>query len=224
MNKIALYILLILVFLGASRSFRTERQNLQFVKDQTNYSSLFKGEPLTLILLDAYRAGLVIKSNIHKYKVIRFFKETEIINLRVSNEYFKRSLPNIGMSLFRRSEDKKESTIPMPPGRLFIGDPGYGGWIMDREKGKVWRFYRAYRGLKNQLLWGDFIPSYRFHRQARTFEKEGLAYYGLNNEFGSEGSITQDQLEMKWYKSQDKKFSFKEYLDTLTKLPFLRKK
>lgn len=222
MNKVALYILLILIFLGASRSILPDKGSSLFLQDSTNYSGIFSGSPLSVILLDAYKVGFAIKSHIHKYQVLRYFQNSEVITVRVSKKHFEETLPYIGMSLFRRAENGKESTLSMPPGSLLIGDSVFGRWTYRKDKGKVWSFYRAYRRLPTQLFWGDFIPSYRFYRQLKVHEEQGISFLGSDKEFGSEGSVSQKQLTMKWYKSRNKRFSFKEYLDTLTKIPFIR--
>ncbi len=222
MNKIALYILLILIFLGASRSFTPESKARQYIYDESNYSELFKGNPVSVVLLDAFRAGFAIKSNIHKYKVIRIFGGSEIVTLRVSRKYFRKTLPYIGLSLFRRDENNRESTLPLPPGSMFIADPGYGKWIWSKSGEKEWQFYRAYGSLKDKFHWGEWVPTYNFYRTMKIHIKEGVHYTGLNKEFGSDGELTRKMLPMTWYKSRNKRFAFKDYLETMTKIPFIR--
>ncbi len=222
MNRIALYILLILVFLGASRSILPDKGNRLFIQDQSNYSGIFTGSPLSVILVDAYKVGFAIKGHLHKYKVLRYFQNSQYITIRVSKDYFDKTLPYIGMSVFRRYENGKESSLILPPGTLLLGDSVFGRWSYVKNQGRVWKFYRAYRKLPNQLYWGDFVPTYRFYRQLKVHEEQKIPFIGPNNEFGSDGLITSKELSMKWYKSRNRKFSFKEYLDTLTKIPFIR--
>lgn len=222
MNKFALYILLILIFLGASRSILPDKGTRLFIQDQSNYSGIFRGSPLSVILVDAYKVGFVIKSHIHKYKVLRYFQSSEYITIRVSKNYFDKTLPYIGMSVFRRYENGSEGSLILPPGTLLVGDTVFGKWVYKKNKGKVWQFYRAYKWIPPQLYWGEFQPTYRFYRQLKIHEEQGIPFIGPENEFGSTGTITSNQLNMQWFKSRNKKFSIKEYLDTLTKIPFIR--
>ena len=133
MNKIAIYILLVLIFLTASRAFTPESQVTKYIFNESNYSNLFQGSPLTVILEDAHQVGFVIKNNIHRYRVIKVLEPTQIVTTRVSKEYFEKTLNYIGLSLFRRNETGIENTIPVPPGSLFIGHPSYGRWQIQKE-------------------------------------------------------------------------------------------
>ncbi len=68
MNKISLYILLILIFLAMSKSFSPSSQGAPFVVDERVYSNFFQGAPLSVVLVDSFTTGFLIKTYFHKYK------------------------------------------------------------------------------------------------------------------------------------------------------------
>jgi len=190
MNKISIYTLLILIYLGLSKSFSLSEKGTTYIKNQQMLASLFLGAPTTVILVDYFDAGLLIKTYFHRYKVIHGFKKTEFITSRVSGQFFQDNLANLGMSIFSRSDrDGKESSVPMPPGSLFVADHAYGSWVI-QEQEKVWQFHRAYKTFPQKFGWGDFVPSMEFYKRLNAYEVENRPYYGLNNEFGTEGSVT----------------------------------
>ena len=222
MNKIAIYILLTLIFLTASRAVTPRSQVTKYIFNESNYSNLFQGSPLTVILEDAYQFGFIIKNNLHRYRVIRVFEPTQIVTTRVSKEYFKKTLEYIGLSLFRRNEKGVENTIPVPPGSLFIGHPGYGRWKLHKDGVKYWTFVSNHDSLQKKFLWGNFIPNNHFYRELNIHLKNKKKFLGPENEFGSKGPISQSQLPMKWYRNHNKKFSLNDHIKAIRKIPLIR--
>lgn len=225
MNKIALYIFIVLIFLAAIRGFVPDFKSKSYIEDESSYLKIFKDAPVSAILLDAYEMGFILKSYIHSYRVFKVFERSRTITFRVSHDYFQKTLGYIGLSLFRRSEgeDDRGSTVPVPPGSLFVGKPSYGSWRYKRgEREKVWVFYRRYRYFNQEFFWGDFLPNRDFYRALNRSLEENKVFRGLNNEFGSEGVLTQSRLSLNWYKNQNKKYSFGDYFNMLSKLPIGR--
>jgi hypothetical protein len=108
MNKISLYTLLILLFLGLSKSFSPSSQKTQFVVNEQVFASMFQGAPVSLVLLDAFQAGFLIKTHYLKFKFIHGFKQAETVVVRTNPTFWKKHQSNIGMTLFRRSERNNE--------------------------------------------------------------------------------------------------------------------
>lgn len=186
MNKISLYILLILIFLGLSKSFSPNHKNIKFLKDKNSFSSLENEAPVSLILIDSFTRGTFIKSYLQNYKLIHGFKpkETKVITFRTTKEFWTKSKKHLGMSLFRR-ENKLSlgSNLPMPPGTLFIGDLAYGNWQKTQQGNKVWIFRRSYSHFPDLLGWGNFKPSEKFYLKILEHKQKVKVFYGENNEF-----------------------------------------
>lgn len=204
MNKISIYILLILIYLGLSKSFSPSEKKAPYIPNQRVFSSFFYGAPLSVLLLESFQTGFLIKTYFQKYKVVHGFKHPETIIVRTSYDFWEKNLPNLGMSIFRRGErENTESTIPMPPGILYIGDPAYGHWEIQNSGDKLWFFHRAYRHFPNYFGWNEFRPSERFFETALTFLGHEKPYYGENSEFGSNGYLTQELLKHKEKKEDE---------------------
>ena len=175
MNKISLYILLILIFLGFSKSFSPNLKNINFIKDG----------PQSLILIDSYEQGTFIKSYFQKYRIVHGFKplNNQFIIFRTSKEFFEKGKMNIGMSLYRTEKANiPGNTVPTPPGFLFVGDLAYGRWQV-KNNSKVWVFQRSYAHFPELFQWGSFIPSKKFFLKALDHQKRGLPFYGEKNQF-----------------------------------------
>ena len=220
MNKISVYILLILIYLGLSKSFSPSEKKASYIPNQRVFSSFFYGSPLSVILLESFQTGFLIKTYFQKYKIVHGFKHPETIIVRTSYDFWKKNLPNLGMSIFRRGERQNaESTIPMPPGLLYIGDPSYGHWEIQDSGDKLWFFHRAYRHFPNYFGWNEFRPSERFFETALTFLGQDKPYYGENMEFGSKGYLTLELVKHKEKKDDeiiqsDLKRRWNEFLHT----------
>ena len=186
MNKISLYILLILVFLGLSKSFSPNHKNIKFLKNKDSFSSLENEAPISLILMESFTRGTFIKSYLQKYRLIHGFKpkETKIITFRTTKNFWLKSKELTGMSLFRRENKLSSgSSLPMPPGTLFVGDLAYGNWQKTQKGSKVWVFRRSYSHFPDLLGWGNFKPSEKFYLKVLDSKKRMKVFYGENNEF-----------------------------------------
>lgn len=220
MNKLSLYTLLILLFLGLSKSFAPSAQKSLFVQNQQVFSGIFSGAPLSVVLMDAFEAGLFIKTYYLKLKVVHGFKQPEIMIVRTSRKYYNSSKANIGMSLFRRYErNNVESTTPLPAGSIYIGDPAFGGWRYHNSGARHWHFHRVYRHFTTQFFWGDYKPTYEVFEKIKIHSKNETPFYGLNNEFGTEGSLTKKLYEESPFRKKANEASFLDSLKKFISIP-----
>lgn len=196
MNKLSLYFLLVLVYLGLSKSFAPSEQGTVYVPNEFALPHIFPSAPVTVILTDSFKTGFLIHTYIQRYQIVHVFKENEDIFVRTSQAFWKNNLSNIGMSIFSRDDKTSTSLLtPKVPGLIFIGDPAYGSWEQHESGEKVWTFFNAYRNFPQDFFWGDFLPTQEFHKRALINLEGQRVFYGLNQEFGSEGSITKQELE-----------------------------
>jgi hypothetical protein len=220
MNKLSLYVLLILLFLGLSKSFSLSSQQTAFVTNKNVLSSLKTGAPLSLILVDMFDAGFLIKTYYLKFKVIHGFKSAETLVVRTHHKFWQENKDNISMSLFRRHErDEKESTVPLPPGSIFVGNQAFGGWKYHDSGKKIWQFHKVYRHFPKSFNWQDFRPSFDFFKSLQVHEDNSTAFYGLENEFGTGGTITEQMSMGSLSKRTKEKISIFNYFKSYIKLP-----
>ena len=222
MNKLAIYLLFVLIFLGISRGLSTGSNGNKYIFNEFDYPEVFQGQPITIILEDAYQTGFVVKSNIHRYRVIRVFEHSEVVILQVSKRYFQKTLGHIGLSLFRRDGKGVEDMVAAPPGALFMGDISYGSWDTDEDGVERWHFFSAYEYLENEFFWGEFRPDRDFHQKLKENLARKKTFFGPHGEFGSEGLISQRELPMNWYRNRNKKATLSDYVKALTIPPLLR--
>lgn len=220
MNKISLYTLLILLFLGLSKSFSPSAQRTTFVQNEQVYPGLFAGAPISLVLIDAFKAGFLIKTYYLKFKIVHGFKQPEFLIVRTNKKYFDKNKENIGMSLFRRYErNSQESTTPLPPGSIYVGDPAFGGWKYHNSGQRIWHFHRVYRHFTRQFYWGKYRPNYNFYEKVQIHLKNETPFYGLNNEFGTEGSLTEVLFNKSPYRKRSNDINFLEQLGKYISIP-----
>lgn len=239
MNKISLYVLLILIFLGLSKSFSPSEQRTPYLANEQVYSDFFFGAPLSIILVDSFKTGFLIKTYFHRYKIVHGFKIPEEIVVRTSKKFWDKNLPNKGLSLFRRKEvlfeepgkkeakqkyvseleqGHEESTVPMPPGILYVGDHAYGRWRLIDSGEKVWTFHRAYRHFPKIFKWGGFRPTQDFQKTAEVYTTQDRPFYGLNNEFGTNGEITKEEFK-DTLNTDEHKIEFIKHILSLFSIP-----
>lgn len=191
MNNLSLYILLILLFLGLSKSFSPSEQKIPSILNEFYYENFFVDAPISVILTDSFQTGFLIKTYFQKYKIVHGFKPSEVLIVKTSQTFWERNLKNLGMSLFRRSEkDMKASTLPLPPGSVYLGDPAYGTFEPSPSGIDVWTFYRGYRHFPKLFEWGTWRPSEEFVKKMNISISQSVPFYGLNGEFGENGSVT----------------------------------
>ena len=220
MNKISLYILLILMFLGLSKSFAPSEKKTAYIENEKIFSNYFYGAPISILLIDSFKTGFLIKTYFQKYKVVHGFKHPETIIVRTSKSFWRKNLNNKGMSLFRRDErENKESIVPMPPGTLYLGDPAYGRWRTDDSGGSYWKFHRAYRHFPRIFNWGDFRPTKSFYNSLKIYLSHENSFYGLNKEFGSKGSVILENLKDESLQAEMQAIDYIKHIDNYFNIP-----
>lgn len=224
MNKIALYILLVISYLGLAKSFSPTELGVSYIANKEDLSLLANDAPVSVILTDMHSTGFIIKTYYHKYRIVYGFKTLDEIVVRASKKITQESKDFIGMSVFRRNgRDLVDNFTPLPPGSIFVGDPAFGRWKMTNSGKKRWYFYRAYRSLPKLLRWGKFKPNVDFYNKVKAFIGQNKPFFGLNNEFGTMGSITKKEFPDYFNKKRIKNISFKKLMLDYIKENFYHK-
>lgn len=212
MNKISLYVLLILIYLGISASFSPTQKGTPFMENEKLFGNFFQGAPLSAILVDSFTTGLIVKTYYQKYKIFHGFKRSEMKVIRTSKKFWEKNEKNLGMSLFRRSEnDKTPKTLPMPPGTLFIGDTSFGRWKTSDYGDQIWSFHQAYRHFPKEFGWINFDFTMRSFKSLKIHAENNTPYYGSNNEFGTYGDVTREFLKLD-FNDVDNELSLLEHM------------
>jgi hypothetical protein len=212
MNKVIVYVVLIIIYLGLSKSFSPSEFGINYVLNEKSLAEMIKGKPVTVILSDMHSSGFIIKTYYHKYKVIHGFQTYEELIVRTSRGFSKKHKNHIGLSIFRRyDDDRDEDFTPLPPGLLFVGDRKFGTWKFADSGDKVWSFYRVYRNLPTYLGWGKFRINETFYKKAQYHITQKKPYYGLNNEFGLNGEVTKKAFKQFFERQVPQKVNFKDF-------------
>lgn len=212
MNKLIVYILLVLSYLGLSKSLSPSELGVNYVFNEQSLEKLIGQGPVSVILTDVHSTGFIIKTYYHKYKIIYGYQTYDELITRTSGQFKSRHDKHIGLSIFRRYEDGSTSHTPLPPGSIFIGDRNFGSWRKDQYGVSIWKFYRVYRHLPIYLGWADFVPSQDFYQEIRSRLQDNKVFFGFNDEFGSKGSVTQRSFPNFLKKQEDNKgIDYKEF-------------
>lgn len=192
MRNLSVYIVLILVFLGLSKSFNISSKGTEYLYNENGYSGFFRGSPLSVILAERFETGFLIKTYYHRYLLIEGVNTPKYVTVRTSPNHYNAYEKYVGLSIFRRTDRTlEESNTPLPPGSLYLGNPAYGSWIRNRKTGeKKWEFHRAYKSYALYFAWGEFRPDYEFFEKVQESMKFEKPFFGTKNEFGSEGAIS----------------------------------
>ncbi len=212
MNKLSLYILLIMLYLGMAASFSPAQKGTPFMENEKLFGNFFIGSPLTAILVDNFTTGFMIKTYYQRYIVFHGFKASEEKLIRTSRSFYNGNRSNLGMAIFSRYEkDQLMSTLPLPPGSIFVGDTSYGEWKRSDSGEKIWIFHPAYHLFPEAFGWGDYNFTLKSFNKMQYHLENNTPFYGLDNEFGTGGTVSKAFLK---HIVQDKKvpFSLKEHL------------
>lgn len=224
MNKLSLYTLLILLFLGLSKNFSPSEQKTPLIPNEKVLGHYFVGAPLSVVLTETFQIGFLIKTYFMRLKVVHGFKSPEEIIVRTSKKFWEHNQKNIGMSLFRRYENKQEeSTVPLPPGSLYVGNLSFGRWGYANSGEKVWKFHKPYQHYSKIFRWLEFVPNFEFFTKMNIHLKNDQPFYGLKDEFGAEGNITKKAFKEKIGTREFEKLSFKDFLKKFLKVPKWKK-
>lgn len=220
MNKLIIYLLLLLVYLGLSKSLSPSEYGVNYVFNKESLAKLIGAGPASVILTDIHSTGFIIKTYYHKYKVVYGFQSYEEIIARTSSQFSSQHTKHIGLSIFRRFEDEKVNDTPLPPGSIFVGDRNFGSWRKNRNNDKEWRFYRVYRHLPAYLGWGKFHPTYKFYQEVQVRMNNNKVFFGFNDEFGVDGEISKQYFPSFFKRSSDKPIDFKGFFKDYLKRNF----
>lgn len=223
MNKLIIYGILLLTYLGLSKSLSPNEFGIKYVNNNQDLAELIPGSPVSVILTDIHSTGFIIKTYYHKYKVVYGFQSYEELIIRTSRIFTEQNKQYLGMSIFRRYKlDQKESFIPLPPGSIFIGDKNFGNWQLKDSNNKEWKFFRVYRQIPKYLGWEGFKPSFKIYTKIKLHEKQKKAFFGSNDEFGMKGSITKKAFPKYFDRQSPKEKKINNFLKEYVKENFIK--
>ncbi|WP_408097868.1 hypothetical protein ACJVC5_02820 [Peredibacter sp. HCB2-198] len=211
MYKFFLYSMLMILYLGLAKALSPSELGVQYLQNEKAFSKVIKAPLATAILVDTHATGFLIKTYYQKYRVISGYDSVEEVIVRTSKEFAKKNLANIGLSLYRRIDDKEEF-LPLPPGSLYIGNREFGEWKMNKKGDMKWRFNKSFKNFPKYLGWGNFRPTEEFYQQMRASVTLNQPFYGLKNEFGPKGRITQENFPHFFKDERMKKVEMKTLL------------
>ncbi len=221
MSKISIYILLILLFLGISKSFSPKQKVFTYIDNRNVLPHFFPSEHTGIILLGFNNSGYFIKTHYMHLKIIHSFRAPEYKVVRTSRAFLENNKNFVGLSIFRRAEitDNKstESILPTPPGSFYVGNQAFGKWVLQDSGKKIWNFYRIYKHYPDLFGWGTFRPDTEFHKIMELHKSKAQIFYGINNEFGTQGSVTKEFLISNFNTKKKPQKTFKKYLASLFK-------
>lgn len=212
MYKIFLYTILIISYLGLAKALSPSEHGVQYLQNSRSFSKIIKGNQTTAILMDTHATGFLIKTYYQKYRVISGYDNVEELIVRTSKSFAKKNMSNIGLSLYRKS-DQVEEFLPLPPGSLYLGNREFGDWKTHKKTGVVyWRFNKVFKNFPKYLGWGKFKPDMEFFQRMRSSISLNKPFYGLHSEFGPQGKITQESFPHFFREDRMKKVDMKTLL------------
>ncbi len=219
MNKILFYVFATILYLTLSKALAPDNISLEYIKTSKDLKKFIKLSPATAILEKTMKKGYLIKTYYQRYKIVYAYRPPKLIIVRTKRTLAEKTSKYIGMSLFRIDEDNKISTVPMPPGYLFIGNKKYGRWLY-KDKIAYWKFYQSYKKLPQYFGWGSFTPDKKFLVEAKSYEKDNTPFLGLSNEFGHKGSVTNKFLPEDTKKSGFRRVKFRNLFRNYRKMNY----
>jgi len=208
MYKFFLYSVLMILYLILAKTLSPSEIGIHYLQNEKGFTKIIKGTPTTAILIDTHATGFLIKTYYQKYRIISGYDKVEEMIVRTNKDFARKNLPYIGMSIYRRN-DKGEDILPLPPGTTYLGNREFGEWRKRKDGSRFWRFNKSFKNFPRYLGWGDFRPSEEFFQMVRSHETQRVPFYGLNNEFGPEGKITQENFPQFFRDSKVQKVDFK---------------
>ncbi|VAX30466.1 hypothetical protein MNBD_NITROSPINAE05-83 [hydrothermal vent metagenome] len=176
--------LMILVFSGCG-GFSSPVEKLQ--------KELAGEKEYAIILNDMREEGNFVSSYFHQYRIDKGETKDILPFVEVSETYYKKNEPYLGMALAAKTADGKVTTTPFPNGYQYVGNPEYGQWRQNDSGGSMWEFYGKYMLMSQVMNWAGYglnRNQYSNYANART---SGRPYFGSNNQYGTNGSVTKKQ-------------------------------
>jgi hypothetical protein len=203
--------MLMILYLGLAKTLSPSEIGVHYLQNERGFPKLVNSPLATVILVDTHATGFLIKTYYQKYRIISGYDSIEELIVRTSKEFAKKNLANIGLSLFRRA-DNREEYVPLPPGSLYIGSREFGEWKARKSGNKVWAFNKSFKNFPKYLGWGKFRPDELFYQEMRSKVSLNQPFYGLDNEFGPTGKITQENFPHFFKDERKKKVEMKTLL------------
>ncbi len=155
----------------------------------------------SVILEDMKIEGNFFKSYYHSYKIITGKKETAQSKemtfvdfksgwMEVSEKFYGRFENYLGMTLLSKDASGKITNVAQPPGYGYVGDSRYGSWRTDSSGSSFWEFYGKYAFISSMFGMGRRPVYYNDYNTYRDYTKTGRTYYGQNNRYGTNGTVT----------------------------------
>ena len=144
MYKFFLYSMLVIVYLGLAKTLSPSEIGVQYLQNEKGFSKLVKGPMTTVILVDTHATGFLIKTFYQKYRVILGYDNVEELIVRTSREFARRNLPNIGLSVYRKFNEKEEY-LPLPPGSIYVNNNEFGDWKVNKKGETKWKFKKSFK-------------------------------------------------------------------------------
>lgn len=211
MYKFFLYTILIICYLGLAKALSPTEHGIQYLQNEKGFTQLADKNQMTFILIDVHATGFLIQTYYQKYRILSDFGDVEELVVRTSKEFAKKHLDHVGLSVYRKF-DTTEEFLPLPPGSLYIGNSGYGFWKTLKNGKVVWRFYKSFKNFPQYLGWGQFRPDIEFYQRMRSSVNLNQPFFGTNNEFGPEGSITKQSFPHFFREDRKQKVELKSLL------------
>jgi len=200
-----------IIYLGLAKALSPSEIGVHYLQNERGFAKLAKGPIVTFILVDTHATGFLIKTYYQKYRVITGYDTVEEMIVRTSKEFARKNLPHIGLSLYRKT-DEKEEFLPLPPGSLYLGNREFGDWKKNKKGEVRWVFHKSFKNFPKYLGWGDFRPTEAFYQELRSSVSLNHPFYGLKNEFGPQGKITQENFPHFFKDERMKKVELKTLL------------
>lgn len=210
MYKVFLYTILVIVYLGLAKALSPSELGVQYLQNERGFSKLVKGNQATVILIDTHATGFLIKTYYQKFRIISGYESVEEMIVRTSREFAKKNMPNIGMSIYRKS-DTMEEFLPLPPGSLYVGNREFGDWKTKKSGETYWKFNKVFKNFPQYLGWGNFRPDMEFYQEMRSAVSLNKPFYG-KEEFGVNGKITRESFPQFFREERMKKVDMKTLL------------
>lgn len=212
MYKFFLYVILTIAYLGLAKALSPSEVGVQYLQNEKAFGKIMKGNSISAVLIDMHSTGFLIKTYYQKYRVITDYDNIEEVIVRTSREFAKKNMANIGLTLYRKYENKEE-TLPLPPGSMYIGKEEYGSWRPSKTTGKTrWIFWKAYKDFPKYFGWGKWRPDESFFQAMRSSQVTGKPFYGLEDEFGANGKVTRENFPQFFRAERTKKIDMKDLL------------
>jgi hypothetical protein len=145
----------------------------------------------SIVLSDMQAEGNFIKNYSHSYRVITPKQKFSYGPLDVPKKMFDYYRPYLGMTIWSQKDGEGGQNLA-PPGYAYVGDPRYGQWRTDSSGRSFWMFYGQYRLLSDLLGLGGRVYRGQYDRY-RGYRSQNRPYYGPNQNYGTNGTITRKQ-------------------------------